>query len=116
MTPCAEDGRQTLQQILGEVYDYLMDLEETEPDVPPRLLLDTFMDLPGPSDYGFYLAIKNPISMRQIGEKIKDETYQSVEEFRQDVTLLCKNWRACAEEGSVTYGDTKTIEVRTLAQ
>ena len=108
------EERQSLQQILDNVHDSLQDLEEesNDPDVPPRGIIDPFVELPPRNDYpDYYQLIKQPICMKQIETKINKKQYMNLKQFRQDVGLLCANCRQYNEDGSVLYNDANVIEV-----
>jgi ATP-dependent helicase STH1/SNF2 len=108
------EERQSLQQILDNVHDSLQDLEEESEDanVPPRGIIDPFVELPPRNDYpDYYQLIKQPICMKQIETKINKKQYQNLKQFRQDVGLLCANCRQYNEDGSVLYNDANIIEV-----
>jgi ATP-dependent helicase STH1/SNF2 len=108
------EERESLQKILDNVHDSLQDLEEesSDPDVPPRGIIDPFVDLPPKNDYpDYYQLIKQPICMKQIETKINKKQYQSLKQFRQDMGLLCANCRQYNEDGSVLYNDANVIEV-----
>jgi len=111
------EERQSLQQILDNVHDSLQDLEEesSDPDVPPRGIIDPFVELPPRNDYpDYYQLIKQPICMKQIETKINKKQYMNLKQFRQDVGLLCANCRQYNEDGSVLYNDANVIEVCSL--
>ena len=108
------EERQSLQQILDNVYESLQDLEEesSDPDVPPRGIIDPFVELPPRNDYpDYYQLIRQPICMKQIETKINKKQYQSLKQFRQDIGLLCANCKQYNEDGSVLYNDANVIEV-----
>jgi len=108
------EERQSLQQILDNVYESLQDLEEEspDPDVPPRGIIDPFVELPPRNDYpDYYQLIRQPICMKQIETKINKKQYQSLKQFRQDIGLLCANCKQYNEDGSVLYNDANVIEV-----
>lgn len=115
----SEKERETLQQILDNVHDSLQDLEEesSDPDVPPRGIIDPFVELPPKNDYpDYYQLIKQPICMKQIETRINKKQYQSLRQFRQDVGLLCANCRQYNEDGSVLYNDANVIEEALLSK
>ncbi|KAM0719229.1 hypothetical protein Q7P37_005134 [Cladosporium fusiforme] len=115
----SEKERETLQQILDNVHDSLQDLEEEsgDPDVPPRGIIDPFVELPPKNDYpDYYQLIKQPICMKQIENKINKKQYQSLKQFRQDVGLLCANCKQYNEDGSVLYNDANVIEDALVAK
>ena len=96
------------------MYESLQDLEEesSDPDVPPRGIIDPFVELPPRNDYpDYYQLIRQPICMKQIETKINKKQYQSLKQFRQDIGLLCANCKQYNEDGSVLYNDANVIEV-----
>lgn len=107
------EDRTTLQKIVNNVYEALNDLEEesTEPDIPPRGIIDPFIELPDRYDYpDYYQIIKNPVCMNQIKKKINKKEYQSLKEFRRDIGALCNNCRTYNEDTSLLYQDANLIE------
>jgi ATP-dependent helicase STH1/SNF2 len=109
-----KEDRDSLQTILDNVHDSLQDLEEesTEPGIPNRGIIDPFLELPPKNDYpDYYQLIKNPICMKQIERKINKKEYQSLRQFRADISLLCNNCRQYNEDGSILYQDANLIEV-----
>ncbi|EMC97393.1 hypothetical protein BAUCODRAFT_68199 [Baudoinia panamericana UAMH 10762] len=108
-----KEERDTIQNIMDSVHDALQDLEEqsNDPDIPPRGIIDPFLDLPPRASYpDYYQLIKEPIAMKQIEKKINTKQYQSLRQFRADIGLLCKNCRQYNEDGSVLYNDANMIE------
>ena len=112
--------RNTLQKILNNVYQHLMDLEAEIPgessddeDGPPtRGIIDPFIKLVPKAQYpDYYIIITNPIAMDTIKKKINKEEYQSLKEFRDDIRLLCNNARTYNEDGSLLFQDANDIEV-----
>ncbi|KAI5365482.1 putative bromodomain, helicase, Helicase superfamily 1/2, ATP-binding domain-containing protein [Septoria linicola] len=109
----SKDQREALQQILDNVHDSLQDLEEesTDPNVPPRGIIDPFLELPPKQDYpDYYQLIKNPICMKQIENKINKKQYQSLRQFKADISLLCSNCRQYNDDASILFADANTIE------
>ncbi|KAF2086878.1 hypothetical protein K490DRAFT_74084 [Saccharata proteae CBS 121410] len=106
--------RATIQKILNNVYESLNDLEEQpEPgeDLPPRGIIDPFIELPDKYDYpDYYQIITKPICMNQVKRKINKKEYQSLKQFRQDIALLCNNCRTYNEDTSMLYKDADLIE------
>ncbi|OTA66711.1 SNF21-like protein [Hypoxylon sp. EC38] len=114
--------RQVLQRSLRNLYDGLMNLEadiapedqvEDDDDDEPtkRLIIGPFIKLPSKRDYGdYYLLIQNPICMNQIQAKIKREEYNSINDMRKDIVLMCNNCRTYNEDGSLLYSDAIVME------
>lgn len=106
--------RETLQSILDNVHDSLMDLEEesNDPNIANRGIIDPFIELPPRNDYpDYYQLITKPICMEQIQKKINKKQYQNLKQFRNDIGLLCSNCRQYNEDGSVLFQDANLIEV-----
>jgi ATP-dependent helicase STH1/SNF2 len=116
------DVRQVLQKTLRNIADGLMNLEA---DIPPeekeadddfeepatRLIIGPFVKLPSKRDYGdYYLLIQNPICMNQIQTRIKKEEYNSINDMRKDVVLMCNNCRTYNEDTSILYADANVME------
>ncbi|KAL4883285.1 SNF2 family N-terminal domain-containing protein [Aspergillus karnatakaensis] len=117
--------RATLQQILNNVYQVLMDMEQELPadssdseDGPvTRAIIEPFMKVPPKSQYpDYYYVIKNPIAMDVIKKKIVREEYQNTREFVSDVQTLCQNARTYNEDGSLLFQDANDIEARCLSE
>ncbi|KAI1777671.1 chromatin remodeling complex SWI/SNF, component SWI2 and related ATPase [Hypoxylon cercidicola] len=114
--------RQTLQKTLRNLYDGLMGLEadiapedqvDDDDDEEPtkRLIIGPFVKLPSKRDYGdYYLLIQNPICMNQIQTRIKREEYNSINDMRRDIALMCSNCRTYNEDGSLLYSDAIVME------
>ncbi|KAI0541471.1 SNF2 family N-terminal domain-containing protein [Xylaria digitata] len=114
--------RPVLQKSLRNLFDGLMTLEvdfppdepieEDEDEEPPkRLIIGPFVKLPSKRDYGdYYVLIHNPICMNQIQAKIKKEEYNSIDDMRKDITLMCNNCRTYNEDGSLLYSDANVME------
>jgi ATP-dependent helicase STH1/SNF2 len=107
------EDRAIFQKIVNNVYDALNDLEEesSAEGIPPRGIIDPFIELPDRYDYpDYYQIIRNPICMNQIKRKINRKEYQSLRQFRQDLGLLCNNCRTYNEDTSLLYQDANLIE------
>ena len=112
--------RKSIQEILNNVYQHLMDLEEEIPGEPSddedgpltRGIIDPFIKLVPRNHYpDYYLIITNPIAMEHVQKKINRNEYQSLREFANDMRLLCSNARTYNEDGSQLYLDANQIEV-----
>ncbi|RYC65810.1 hypothetical protein CHU98_g369 [Xylaria longipes] len=109
--------RPILQKSLRNLFDGLMGLEvdfppdepieEDDDEGPPkRLIIGPFVKLPSKRDYGdYYVLIQTPICMNQIGVKMRKEEYNSINDMRKDITLMCNNCRTYNEDGSLLYSD-----------
>ncbi|KAI4177767.1 MAG: hypothetical protein LQ343_000231 [Gyalolechia ehrenbergii] len=120
--------RNTLQRILDNVYQHLMDVEVEIPaqpgessdddDEPPtRAIIDPFIKLVPKNQYpDYYMIIKQPISMDMIKKKINKEEYSSLREFRNDIRLLCNNARTYNEDTSIIFQDANDIEAACVSK
>ncbi|KAK8007518.1 hypothetical protein PG989_001508 [Apiospora arundinis] len=117
------ETRPILQRTLRNIFDGLMSLEADDPIEPEekdedgddepikRLIIGPFVKLPSKRDYGdYYLLILNPICMNQISTKIKKEEYNSVNDMRKDIMLMCSNCKTYNEDGSLLYSDAIFME------
>ncbi|KAG4220076.1 hypothetical protein PC116_g31445, partial [Phytophthora cactorum] len=88
-------------------------VEDDEDDDEPtkRLIIGPFVKLPSKRDYGdYYVLIQNPICMNQIQAKIKREEYNSINDMRKDIVLMCNNCKTYNEDGSLLYSDAIVME------
>ncbi|ORY63582.1 SNF2-family ATP dependent chromatin remodeling factor like protein [Pseudomassariella vexata] len=119
----APEVRQLLQKTMRSIFDGLMSLEADDPepedkddddedDEPAkRLIIGPFVKLPSKRDYSdYYLLIQNPICMNQIQTKIKKEEYNSLNDMRKDIMLMCGNCKTYNEDGSLLYADAIVME------
>ncbi|KAI2639843.1 chromatin remodeling complex SWI/SNF, component SWI2 and related ATPase [Hypomontagnella submonticulosa] len=111
--------REVLQGSLRNIYKGLMELEadiapeedDDDEEIAKRLIIGPFVKLPSKRDYGdYYLLIQNPICMNQIQAKIKREEYNSINDMRKDIVLMCNNCRTYNEDGSLLYSDAIVME------
>ena len=76
----------------------------TKMDDDRRFLCELFMKRPSASMYPqYYLVIKNPIDLKEILQRIRSETYLSMEELVSDVELMVENACTFNEEDSQVY-------------
>ncbi|KAK2038431.1 SNF2 family domain-containing protein [Colletotrichum somersetense] len=113
--------RQSLQASARALFDGLMNLEVDDPEPPEededesvagkRIIIGPFLALPPKRDYAdYYLIIQNPISMKQIEQKIKKQQYYSLGDMRKDVDLMFSNCQTYNEEASLLYQDSLTLQ------
>ena len=110
----SKEDRDSLQQILDNVYDGLQDLTEpsNDPELPPREIILPFLELVPKAEWkDYYDLIKKPIAMKQIETKINKKHYQSPRQFMADITLMCNNARTYNHDTSQLFADANTIEV-----
>ncbi|KAH8835525.1 Bromodomain-containing protein [Flagelloscypha sp. PMI_526] len=78
-----------------------------------RVISQLFLELPNKKEWSIYYEhIKNPISFEEISKKIKQKKYESVQQFADDVELLCSNAFKFNEDGSDPYKDAKRIQIK----
>ena len=113
------EDRETIQEILNNVYQHLMDLEEEVPGETEgaspltRGIIDPFIKLVPRGAYpDYYMVITKPMSMEMIEKKINRNEYQRLKDFMADMRQLCTNARLYNEDGSQLYIDANDIEVR----
>ena len=76
----------------------------TKMDEDGRFLCELFMKRPSATVYPqYYLVIKNPIDLKEILQKIRSETYLTMEEMVSDVELMVENACTFNEEDSQVY-------------
>ena len=112
--------RTTIQKIMNDVFEALVDLEEEIPGEPPdedgepvtRGIIEPFMKLvPKVSFPDYYMIIHTPIAMEHIQKKINRNEYQSLKDFVADIRLLCNNCRTYNEDSSLLFQDANLLEV-----
>ncbi|KAG9233451.1 putative chromatin structure-remodeling complex subunit snf21 [Amylocarpus encephaloides] len=115
----SQQHRATLQTSLRAVYESLMTLESTtdsgsddEDDEPStRLIIGPFVSLPPRKDFpDYFVIIKEPIAMKVMDRKIKKELYPSLNHFKRDIQLMCRNAKTYNEDGSMIFVDAVAIE------
>ena len=76
----------------------------TKMDNDGRFLCELFMKRPSASMYPqYYMVIKDPIDLKEILQKIRSETYLTMEEMVSDVELMVENACTFNEEDSQVY-------------
>uniref|UniRef100_A0A3B5Q3E3 Protein polybromo-1 n=1 Tax=Xiphophorus maculatus TaxID=8083 RepID=A0A3B5Q3E3_XIPMA len=76
-----------------------------------RRLCDLFMVKPSKKDYpDYYNVILEPMDLKTIEHKIKNERYGNEEELIEDMKLMFRNARHYNEEGSQVYNDADVLE------
>ncbi|XP_077054125.1 polybromo 1, like isoform X3 [Siphateles boraxobius] len=72
--------------------------------VQGKLLAEPFLQLPVRREYpDYYHQIKNPISLQQIRDKMKNGDYDGVEQFEADLTLMLENAKRYNMPNSTIY-------------
>ncbi|XP_016314040.1 polybromo 1, like isoform X1 [Sinocyclocheilus anshuiensis] len=68
------------------------------------LLAEPFLQLPARREYpDYYHQIKNPISLQQIRDKIKNGDYEGIEQIEADLTLMIENAKRYNMPNSTIY-------------
>ncbi|MEQ2168225.1 Protein polybromo-1 [Goodea atripinnis] len=76
-----------------------------------RRLCELFMVKPSKKDYpDYYNVILEPMDLKTIEHKIKNERYTTEEELIEDMKLMFRNARHYNEEGSQVYNDADVLE------
>uniref|UniRef100_A0A3Q2DT07 Protein polybromo-1 n=1 Tax=Cyprinodon variegatus TaxID=28743 RepID=A0A3Q2DT07_CYPVA len=76
-----------------------------------RRLCELFMVKPSKKDYpDYYNVILEPMDLKTIEHKIKNERYSTEEELIEDMKLMFRNARHYNEEGSQVYNDADVLE------
>ena len=92
--------RPVLKKKLMAIYRSIV----TKMDDDGRFLCELFMKRPLASMYPqYYMVIKDPIDLKEILQKIRSETYLSMEELVSDVELMVENACTFNEEDSQVY-------------
>lgn len=87
-------------------------LESATTGSPARQVAAFFTSLPSKRDYpDYYMFIKSPISLKEIRNKSEKEKYPNLEEWSQDVKLMCENAKFYNEPGSMVYENAEVMEV-----
>ncbi|KIW09526.1 hypothetical protein, variant [Verruconis gallopava] len=106
------EQRATIQAIMDNVHDTLLDMKD---ETGTYELANPFIELPSKIDYpDYYTLITQPICLNDIGDRINKKYYQSLKQFRQDISLMVQNCRTYNEEGSQLTIDAGKIEEKTL--
>ncbi|GEQ72758.1 hypothetical protein JCM33374_g6446 [Metschnikowia sp. JCM 33374] len=91
-----------------EVLDGIMELR-AESD--GHNIADIFLKLPSKKLYAdYYSVIKKPVSLNQIRKQLKQEKFDTLDDFLSQIKLMCSNAKTYNEEGSWVYEDATTIE------
>ncbi|XP_056606177.1 polybromo 1, like isoform X1 [Triplophysa dalaica] len=72
--------------------------------VSGQLLAEPFLQLPSRREYpDYYQQIKNPVSLQQIREKMKNGDYEGVEQMESDLSLMFENAKRYNMPNSTVY-------------
>ncbi|KAJ9112597.1 hypothetical protein QFC19_000616 [Naganishia cerealis] len=76
-----------------------------------RSATEFFHELPDRNEYAdYYDFIQKPISLAEINEKVQQKVYSDINQWKEDVTLMCDNAMQYNIEGSTVYEDAVTIK------
>ncbi|CAF1259304.1 unnamed protein product, partial [Didymodactylos carnosus] len=80
-------------------------------DSDGRQLSQPFIRLPGQKQLPiYYQTIKDPIDFNRIRRRIETYHYETLDDFEQDIVLLCKNAQTFNMETSLIYTDSIELE------
>ena len=83
-------------------------IEEEDGD---RYMADIFEELPSKEDYpDYYELITEPISLKEIEERVDQSHYKNIAEFRKDLRKMFDNAKTFNEEGSMVYEDAVELQ------
>uniref|UniRef100_A0AAR2J535 Protein polybromo-1 n=1 Tax=Pygocentrus nattereri TaxID=42514 RepID=A0AAR2J535_PYGNA len=69
-----------------------------------QLLAEPFLQLPSRREYpDYYQQIKNPISLQQIRDKMRNGEYEGVEQLEADLSTMCENAKRYNVPNSAIY-------------
>nr|CAB3264682.1 protein polybromo-1 [Phallusia mammillata] len=96
-----------LQERLRMLYDCVMEAE----DVDGRERIALFLEKPSRKDYpDYYKLVLEPIDMKTIDKKIRQDKYTNVEDMLEDFSLMFNNARHYNEPGSEVFVDANDLE------
>lgn len=105
-------ARAAMTKIFGTVLQTMDDAVITTEDGVERGRTDVFLDLPPRKIYpDYYQTIRRPIAIKQIKNRIKNNEYSTIHEFRGDFELMFSNARHYNEEGSFVWDDVSALEL-----
>uniref|UniRef100_A0A914WAV1 Protein polybromo-1 n=1 Tax=Plectus sambesii TaxID=2011161 RepID=A0A914WAV1_9BILA len=75
-----------------------------------RLLSPPFRVLMSPEEYPeYYETIKEPIDLKTIAQKIRENQYRTLNDIERDLCILCKNAKIFNEPSAVIHKDANVI-------
>ncbi|CAG8484587.1 16170_t:CDS:10 [Acaulospora morrowiae] len=102
--------REQMKRIFNELYNLVENLTD-DVEGEPRQRAYLFLALPNKKDWEiYYTIIKKPIAMDMIKRKIKNNSYQTVSQFKEDWHLMFSNAKIFNEEGSQVYIDAEKMK------
>ncbi|XP_059081440.1 protein polybromo-1-like isoform X3 [Tigriopus californicus] len=98
------EGNEMLEELFAMV------IQATDPADGNRPLHLAFRLLPSQTRYPeYYKVITDPLDLKLIGAKIRDNVYETLDELEEDLSLVFKNAMHFNEPGSLIYRDAKTL-------
>lgn len=102
----SSEQRKALNRICNEAYRVVLDSEVIHDGEIIRKRSDLFLKVPSKTLYPDYrLAIKHPIALDVISDRIASNHYKSVSDFTDDMYLMFSNAQKYNVEGSEVYQD-----------
>ncbi|XP_055373679.1 protein polybromo-1 [Condylostylus longicornis] len=97
---------------LWQFYDTIRDYHEPKGN---RQLSVIFMKLPSKNDYpDYYDIIKNPVDMEKIAQKLRQQSYENVDDLAADFMLMFENACKYNEPDSQIYKDALILQQITI--
>eukprot|EP00095_Tigriopus_kingsejongensis_P009080 maker-scaffold742_size103727-snap-gene-0.20 protein:Tk09080 transcript:maker-scaffold742_size103727-snap-gene-0.20-mRNA-1 annotation:"protein polybromo-1 isoform x2" len=97
-----------LMEMLEELFAAV--IQGTDPGDGNRQIHLAFRLLPSQKRYPeYYQVIKDPLDLKTIGTKIRDNVYESLMDLEDDLSLVFKNAMHFNEPGSLIYKDAKNL-------
>lgn len=104
----AQKQQESIVQAGSRILDKVMHAKDQDGD----LLATPFLRLPSRKQYPeYYAVIKKPITLTEIRTKLKQGTYQTLQELRQDLDLLCNNAKRFNERESEIWLQARALHV-----
>merc|ERR1712093_401385 len=103
-----DPARVQMEEIMEACFDPVEDVDNEEEG---HQCCGLFYKLPSKKDYPeYYIMIPRPICMNDIRKKIKNHSYNSVEEYVADWRLMFANARTFNDDASIVYKDANSME------
>ena len=104
----AQKQQESIAHTGSMILDKIMHAKDQDGD----LLATPFLKLPSRKQYPeYYAVIKKPITLTDIRTKLKQGTYQTLQELRQDLDLVCNNANRFNERESEIWLQARTLYV-----
>lgn len=107
----ASDKGSTMEETNSHLYQELLDAVLKMKDGNGRMVCELFLKVPPRQKYPeYYKLIKEPIDLKMIYSRLKNNMYSSLDDIEKDLQLLVKNAHAFNEPGSQVYKDATAIK------